>query len=341
MLLELINYAKDLLGPLYLPLHRLFFILFPITSPTILNWIFLLSALVIAWWVYLNSEASKTGRSLTGFKQYLFPKSIYLHESAIDDYKFYVVNALFLVQLASWLAAIWGIVAVEEKVRSAMVFLFGQPSGVPVTPYILALYSLVFLVGTDMAKWLAHFLEHKVPILWEFHKVHHSAEVLTPVSNYRVHPVDFMVEQSLIVLVTGLVAGVFSYWVADSLVEFTIFGMSALMALYWLSANLRHSHVPLSYGRFDRVFSSPSLHHIHHSLEPQHHDKNFGLVFSFWDRLAGTLYTPKIGETYRFGITEMEPRPFRGIRSMFFGPFKNAFAILVRKTKVISNNPEY
>lgn len=337
MFSELIVFAKDFMGWFYLPAYHLFFILFPFNSSTNLHWIFLLSALLLALCFYVKYEGSTGKKSLMGFGRYLFPKSIYGHASAIDDYKFYVVNSFFLLRVASWVATLWGLLAVADIVRFGMTYVMGQvPASLPTT-FDLVLFSFFTFLALDFAKWLVHYFEHTIPILWEFHKVHHSAEVLTPVTNYRLHPVDFVVERLFVVIMTGIVAGVFSYWFPSGLVEYTIFNMSVFAALYLLTNYLRHSHIPLSFGRFDYVFCSPVLHQVHHSSEKRHHDKNYGLVFSFWDYFAGTLYIPKAGETYRFGLYGDDPRPFHGLLSLYFAPFKNAFHLLLRKRRAKEN----
>jgi sterol desaturase/sphingolipid hydroxylase (fatty acid hydroxylase superfamily) len=329
MFSELIGFLKNFLGWLYLPVYKFIYIIFPFGSPTNLNWIFLLSAILIALFFYLRYEDLTERKSLLGFRKYLFPKSIYGHESAIDDYKFYIVNAFFLLKLAAWVGSAWSFFAIADMVRFGMTFMMGSVTASLPTTFDLGLFSVFILLALDFAKWLAHYLEHKVPVLWEFHKVHHSAEVLTPVTNYRLHPVDFIVEQSLIAIMTGIVVGVFSYWFPSGLVEYTIFNMSAFLAIFWLTNYLRHMHIPLSYGRFNYVFSSPVLHQVHHSSEKRHHDKNFALIFSFWDYFAGTLYIPKAGETYKFGLYGDDPRPFRGLLSLYFAPFRNAFRIFL------------
>ena len=51
-------------------------------------------------------------------------------------------------------------------------------------------YTLAVVLAIDLAVWLTHYLQHKVVVLWQFHQVHHSAEVLTPMTVYRMHPVD-------------------------------------------------------------------------------------------------------------------------------------------------------
>ena len=65
---------------------------------------------------------------------------------------------------------------------------------------------------------------------------------------------------------------------------------AAIFIFNLLGANLRHSHIPIRFGKyFERVFISPAQHQIHHSNDSIHFDKNFGSIFAFWDGLFGTL----------------------------------------------------
>ena len=49
--------------------------------------------------------------------------------------------------------------------------------------------TVTLFLAYELGYWLNHYVPHRVPFLWEFHKVHHSATVLTPLTNFRVHPV--------------------------------------------------------------------------------------------------------------------------------------------------------
>src|SRR5665213_3606005 len=66
------------------------------------------------------------------------------------------------------------------------------------------LYTLVFFIAYDFGRFVAHSVQHDVPVLWEFHKVHHSAEVLTPITAFRAHPVDLALMAWGSALATGL-----------------------------------------------------------------------------------------------------------------------------------------
>jgi sterol desaturase/sphingolipid hydroxylase (fatty acid hydroxylase superfamily) len=68
---------------------------------------------------------------------------------------------------------------------------------------------------------------------------------------------------------------------------------------------------------------SPAQHHIHHSVEPKHYDKNFGYILSFWDWIFGTLYVPKGYEKLDFGLSDRESNLFNNPINLLVQPFKS------------------
>jgi sterol desaturase/sphingolipid hydroxylase (fatty acid hydroxylase superfamily) len=168
-----------------------------------------------------------------------------------------------------------------------------------------------------------------VPALWEIHKVHHSTEVLTPVSAYRFHPFEIIAAGASKSFFVGVVAGIFGYLemdrkVASDVLVIGLIQLSVLEAAFNIFSNLRHSHVWLSFGpRLERHFISPAQHQIHHSAEPRHFDKNFGLVFALWDRMFGTLYVPAGRETFRLGIYGVDVSTYHSIWAMYTLPIVN------------------
>jgi sterol desaturase/sphingolipid hydroxylase (fatty acid hydroxylase superfamily) len=179
---------------------------------------------------------------------------------------------------------------------------------------------------TDFLLFYMHYMFHKIPTLWEFHKVHHSAEVMTPITAYRMHPVEVVFNMNVTALFTGLLLGLFGYLTDGGRPGFTIFGINAIQfAFYVVGFNLRHSHVPLGYGSvISQVLVSPWMHQVHHSREARHLDMNMGFIFSFWDRLFGTLYVPNKDEPdYALGLTTGEHVHFHGVLAMYFRPFAN------------------
>jgi sterol desaturase/sphingolipid hydroxylase (fatty acid hydroxylase superfamily) len=134
----------------------------------------------------------------------------------------------------------------------------------------------LFLLS-DLCFYLAHRLVHAVPRLWRFHAVHHSSEQMDWLASFRVHPVD-QILNSTIIAVPGVALG------------FSPGALFAYVSVYRVHALLLHSNVRIGFGPLERVFASPRYHHWHHADEPQAYDRNFGGQLVIWDRLFGTFY---------------------------------------------------
>ena len=185
-----------------------------------------------------------------------------------------------------------------------------------------------------------HYLFHKVPALWEFHKVHHSAEVMTPITAYRMHPLELFTNMNATAIGTALLVGVLGYLTGSTdgtHPELRIYGINAVQfAFYVVGFNLRHSHVPLGYGPLiSQVFVSPWMHQVHHSRETQHFDKNMGFIFSFWDRMFGTLYVPKNGEQFELGLSDGEHVRFHSVPALYFRPIANLLRRWFKPARVV------
>ncbi len=312
------------LGPAYDYVMPSVSILLPFLYPGLLFWPFLATASAIALGMYLAGKSQGEGKSLQGFLRYLVPGSVFRHPSAWLDFKYYVVNSLLTqhLKISSLAFMFGGLLYLGQGARRALEFLWGPPLQ-GIHPSFLAQvgYSVAIVVAADYAKWVTHYLQHKIPVLWDFHKVHHSAQVLTPLTNLRVHPVDFMFENFLTAVTTGLVVGVYGYRYSDGIVEISILGLSLVYFLAAIFGNLRHSHIPLAFPRWlSKCVCSPVMHQVHHSAEARHFDKNFSVVFSAWDYLAGSMYIPEVGEKFRLGIGA-EGAEFRSVWTVYAYPF--------------------
>jgi sterol desaturase/sphingolipid hydroxylase (fatty acid hydroxylase superfamily) len=187
--------------------------------------------------------------------------------------------------------------------------------------------TVAAVVFADIGFFVSHYLQHRIGFLWEFHKVHHAAEVLHPLALYRRHPLDAALDAILMGGAAGVILGLSGYLFDESVVGVTILGTNAvLFAFHLAGVHLRHSHIPFSYGPvLDRIFICPTLHQIHHGCSPQHVDKNFGGIFSIWDWLAGTLYLPHDDEEVILGLQNAEHCDYNSIASLYILPFvKNA-----------------
>ena len=155
----------------------------------------------------------------------------------------------------------------------------------------------LFLLA-DLCFYLAHRLVHAVPRLWRFHAVHHSSEQMDWLASFRVHPVD-QILNTTIISVPGIALG------------FSPATLLAYVLLYRVHALLLHSNVRLDFGPLGQVFASPRYHHWHHADEPQAYDRNFGGQLVIWDRLFGTLHEAD-GLPARYGVGGSVPTGYVG-----------------------------
>jgi sterol desaturase/sphingolipid hydroxylase (fatty acid hydroxylase superfamily) len=218
---------------------------------------------------------------------------------------------------------------VSTRANELLVTAFGarQPTSISEV-YSIGILTLALFLAYELSYWLDHYLSHKVPFLWEFHKVHHSAEVLSPLTNFRVHPVDTLVFYNITALVMGATGGLVNYWLGKTTQQFTIANSNILtLIFFFLIGHLQHSHFWIAFtGLWGRLFLSPAHHQIHHSTNPMHFDKNLGLCLGIWDWLFGTLYVPgRKREKLSFGI-EPKSRHAHTVTGALITPLYKAFS---------------
>lgn len=265
----------------------------------------------------LAARGVGAGRAARG----LLSREVWLHRSALADYRLIAARALLRVALLG--ARGVSMLAVAAIVMGWLRHHLGASGLGGVTVLSAALYTLAVFVSEDAARFYMHRWMHRSPLLWEFHKVHHSAEVMTPLTLYRTHPVEAALNGAASALVVGLVTGVCAWAFGPSLRAWELLGVDALGLAWTLAgANLRHSHVWLSYGpRVERFLLSPAQHQIHHSRDPRHADRNFGVALALWDRLGASLYVTGRREPLSFGLPEGEPGPSHTVASLLLSPF--------------------
>jgi sterol desaturase/sphingolipid hydroxylase (fatty acid hydroxylase superfamily) len=160
---------------------------------------------------------------------------------------------------------------------------------------------------------------------------------MTPITAYRVHPFELFANMNATAIGIAALVGVLTYICGGVHYEFTIFGINAVqLAFYVFGFELRHSHVPLGYGPIvSQVFVSPWMHQVHHSREARHFDKNMGFIFSFWDRMFGTLYVPKQGEQFELGLADGEHVRFHSLAALYFRPVANLLRRWIKPARVV------
>jgi sterol desaturase/sphingolipid hydroxylase (fatty acid hydroxylase superfamily) len=129
----------------------------------------------------------------------------------------------------------------------------------------------------DFVFWLQHYVKHVVPWFWEFHAVHHAQRELNIFTSERYHFVEYLIEQ------------VFNVFLLSMFTVSAVYITAVLIARRWYT-RLYHGNVRTNLGVLRYVFVTPQSHRVHHSIEPRHRDKNFGVLFSVWDQIFGTQY---------------------------------------------------
>ena len=294
----------------------------PFTGSGRFHWVALVAGLALAAFVYWAGRQVRPSGGWRGFVKYCFPKELYRHPSSMVDCQLTVLNACFgyLFNLT------WRINGVffTGLFTGCLTWAFGPPAHALewTAGWLIAVTVLVFL-ASDLASWTFHYLSHRIPFLWALHRVHHSAEVLTPITATRTHPLEYALTASFRAAFTSAVLAPVLYLFAGPPAPLEMFGIAAFVVLTGMLGDLlMHSHVWLSWGRtLNHVFFCPAMHQIHHSQAPKHWDRNFAATFAIWDWMFGTIYVPDEPEKITYGIHGETGQPFPNALAAWVLPY--------------------
>jgi sterol desaturase/sphingolipid hydroxylase (fatty acid hydroxylase superfamily) len=268
--------------------------------------------------------------SLWGALRYLLPVSFYSHAS----FRFDMLFLPFSIVMNFF--GLLGVTLGPGIVQTWLLHRLGHsPLGLPDNGFTIGLQVLLVLLARDFGRFMWHYQGHVVPFFWEFHKGHHSAEVLH-ILGVRTHPVDMFIRNTYTGVGSGLIAGGLIYALGMSYSLKTVFIVTLCLAIFAVLEIFEHSHVGVSFGRIcNRIFYAPYMHHFHHGALPQHMNVNLGITggLTLWDYLFGTLYWPTAGESIIWGASLNElgaNNPHRTLRGFLVGPFLAACRTLRR-----------
>lgn len=276
-------------------------------------------AVLCALWTYLRSAPD---RSLSGLIAFMFPREILTHRSARADLMFWILRAIIfkVLMLPSGVLFIGSMAYGVYQLGTGVLGL--APPAAPAGPVMIVFFTLSMVLASDLSYYLYHVAQHRIPFLWELHKVHHSAEVLVGITKDRVHPLDDVMNRMWDAFLPGITLGIWSLFALNP-VEATVFGINVYLIRNVLMMDfLRHTHLPISFGPLNALILPPHWHQLHHSAETRHYDRNFGLLFSFWDRLFGTLMVPAPGERFTYGIGEREGPAYQTLFGLYLLPLQ-------------------
>ena len=282
---------------------------------------YLAAALAIACVVMLGAAGWNLRSGAASSRRLLFTSSIWWSASACADYKMFAVNQALMLALGPRLA---GRMAIASALFAGLHGLIGARPDAPALPgwLVVLSFTLCHFLSDDFSKYLVHRALHRWPVLWAFHKVHHSATSLTPLTVFRTHPLEAVLFSLRGTAVQAATVAVFVFFFGSAVDLFTVLGANVLLfAFNAAGANLRHSHVRISYGRcLERLLISPAQHQIHHSVEDRHHDKNFGTVLALWDWLGGSLCLAERAESLRYGLAPDATQEAHSLTALYLRP---------------------
>lgn len=302
-------------------------------SLTQIHWLTYVGTILFAAAYYAFRRRGKQIR-LRAMIRYLFPRKIFGHGSSFLDIKLFVFAILYIF-LQSGLLVLFSrscnhfiAVLLQAGFNSDDPFF---PGTSPAAKIILPI--VVFLVF-ELGYWVAHYMLHKIPFLWEFHKVHHSAEIMTPITELRQHPVELFLAPIVSSVFLSVVYGTIVFLYGENAEIYKFWDMGIFIVIFFATfGHLRHSHIHIaSSGILSYLVQSPVHHHIHHSTERRHFDKNLGFCLSIWDWLFGTLYLPEKNMKIEYGLPDPLTTNYSAKDHLLL-PFREAYRVLRGRKK--------
>jgi sterol desaturase/sphingolipid hydroxylase (fatty acid hydroxylase superfamily) len=147
---------------------------------------------------------------------------------------------------------------------------------------------------TTVGGYAGHRAAHEVPLLWRFHRVHHSVRDMDWLAANHLHPLDETFSRSAAVLPLYALG-------------FGRVSLGAFVILITVQAIFIHANVRMNFGPVRWLIATPQFHHWHHAREPRAYNTNYAGEFPILDALFGTLYLPADRWPAQYGIDESEP----------------------------------
>ncbi len=272
----------------------------------------------------------RPGRRLTLrlLRRALLPARLFRAASVRADLGFFLMNGIFTGSLVGW--SLLSFPFVERAFAAALTDVLGPPAGGAGGPLAACAQTCIVFLTFEFAYYVDHYTSHRFDFFWEIHRVHHTAEVLTPLTLFRVHPLEAIKYHNIVVVMTAFASALASRWLGTS--AWTVDGSNVLLVVFYLCVNhLQHSHMWIAFtGPLGRILASPAHHQMHHSSDPAHAGRNLGWSLAVFDWAFGTLRIPaKRCEVARFGVAS-GPTDHHTIRGTVLMPVVRAFRTLRR-----------
>nr|WP_084123647.1 sterol desaturase family protein [Aquiflexum balticum] len=159
-------------------------------------------------------------------------------------------------------------------------------------------FLLMFLLA-DFIQWNVHRMLHRVPLLWEFHKVHHSVEEMGFAAHLRFHWMETIIYKSVQYIPLAMIG----------------FGLEDFFIMHIFTTaigHLNHANLRITYGPLKYILNNPVMHLWHHAKtlpKDRKYGVNYGITLSLWDYIFNTDYIPHEGKDEPLGFDGMEDFP--------------------------------
>ena len=168
---------------------------------------------------------------------------------------------------------------------------------------------LCFFILLDFVQWFTHVLLHKIPLLWRFHKIHHSVKEMGFAAHLRYHWMENLFYKPLKTLAVMLIGG---------------FEPEHAYIVHFIAitiGHLNHANIKITWGPFKYLFNNPVMHLYHHAykLPKGKFGVNFGISLSLWDYLFKTNYIPEESGQIQLGFKGDEQIPTSFFKQLIHG----------------------
>ena len=302
---KLFTYDLDNLNTLLSWLLKVLFLLFPILSITLIE--------------FLDVKGGLKHRVLNTSISRMFTQDGDKYADVWYNFLSILDGKLpFIVFIATL-----GLSHVSDGISSAFSSFYTTLLGENISLFNSTLFFIFLLLVKDFMSFLKHFLEHKFPILWDFHECHHSATEMTIINERRNVPLGQVIVIPLLLPITALTGLFINYYLEQNF--YTPLLIYIGLTTYGTFTNyLGHSSFKIIFPKpISYILMSPSLHWIHHSDNPKHYDKNFGTSLPYWDRLFGTyLGEEHLKDISGYGIKSTDYNKYHPLYCYSILPFK-------------------
>ena len=207
-------------------------------------------------------------------------------------FNFFLLNLIILIALSNVTSQLLNDLLGKFNLQLASLQL------IDVSKYPVFLSLFLFFIVSDFIQWNTHRLLHRVPFLWNFHKIHHSVKQMAFAAHLRYHWMEPIIYKSFLYIPLAIIGG------------FSIQNVFIVHFFTIAIGHLNHANLGWDYGVFKYILNNPKMHIWHHTKEmPNKYGTNFALTLSIWDYIFKTNYIPKSGRDNELGFTGDENFP--------------------------------